>query len=281
MTARRHPAVLGTTFLLGLVILFSLGACGSSPDETVQEPPSETPPPPTTPPPTTPPPTTPPPTTPPPTIPPPTVVVARVMPLGDSITASSVGLPSYRYFLWHLAVNNGYRINFVGSLRGVLRGPPANADFDMDHEGHGGLTADEFLPGIDQWATDSSPDIVLLHIGTNDLYQRQGVQSTINNIGSIIDRLRTVNPNIRILVAQLIASSNPRHKDIPALNAQLPALVAAKNRVTSPVVLVDQFTGFDPTTMATTDGFHPNAIGESRMADRWFEKLAPMLDAFP
>jgi lysophospholipase L1-like esterase len=64
------------------------------------------------------------------------------------------------------------------------------------------------------------------------------------------------------------------------LNAQLPALVSAKNSVESPLVLVDQFTGFDPTTM-TTDGFHPNAIGESRMADRWFEKLAPMLDALP
>jgi lysophospholipase L1-like esterase len=206
--------------------------------------------------------------------------VAKVMPLGDSITASSVGLPSYRYFLWHLAVNHGYHIDFVGSLRGVLRGPPANADFDMDHEGHGGFSADHISNGIVQWASADLPDIVLLHIGTNDLHEFQGVQSTVADIGSIIDRLRTVNPNIRILVAQLIASSNPRHKDIPALNAQLPALVSAKNSVESPLVLVDQFTGFDPTTM-TTDGFHPNAIGESRMADRWFEKLAPMLDALP
>lgn len=277
MTNGPHPAVFSSMFLLSVVTVFSLGACSSPTDETVQstspEPIVDNPVPPS------PPPTTPPPTPPPPT-PPPAVDVAKVMPLGDSITASSVGLPSYRYFLWHLAVNNGYRINFVGSLRGVLFGPPANADFDMDHEGHGGFSADQISDGIVQWATAASPDIVLLHIGTNDLHEFHGVQRTVDDIGSIIDRLRTVNPNIRILVAQLIASSNPRHKDIPALNAQLPALVAAKNRVTSPVVLVDQFTGFDPTTM-TTDGFHPNAIGESRMADRWFEKLALMLDVFP
>jgi acyl-CoA thioesterase I len=280
--------MLGATFLFVVVILFSLGACSSPTDEAVQSTTPEpvvdnpaTPSPPTiTPPPSTPPPTTPPPTTPPPTTPPPSVVVAKVMPLGDSITASSVGLPSYRYFLWHLAVNHGYHIDFVGSLRGVLFGPPANADFDMDHEGHGGFSADQISDRIVQWASAASPDIVLLHIGTNDLHEFQSVQSTVDDIGSIIDGLRTVNPNIRILVAQLIASSNPRHKNIPALNAQLPALVAAKNSVTSPVVLVDQFTGFDPTTM-TIDGFHPNAIGESRMADRWFEKLAPMLDAFP
>lgn len=263
--------MLSLTLLLGVLILFSLGACSSSGDETVQEPPPET-----TSPPTTPPPTTPPPTTPPPTTPPPAVVVAKIMPLGDSITASSVGLPSYRYFLWHLAVNNGYHIDFVGSLSG----PPTNSDFDMDHEGHGGFSADQLLPGINQWATAASPDIVLLHIGHNDLHEFHSVQSTVDNIGSIIDRLRAVNPKIRILLAQLIASSDPRHKDIPALNAQLPALVVAKNSVKSPIVLVDQFTGFDPATM-TTEGVHPNAIGESRMADRWFEKLAPMLNAFP
>ncbi len=120
----------------------------------------------------------------------------------------------------------------------------------------------------------------MIHIGHNDLHEGQGVKSTVDNISSIIDRLRTVNPKMRILLAQLIASSNPRHKDIPLLNAQLPALVAAKNSVESPVILVDQYTGFDPTTM-TTDGVHPNGIGESRMADRWFEKLAPMLNAFP
>ena len=264
MTDGRRQAVLGSTLLLSVVILFSLGACGSPSDNTVSPSPTvdNTP------------------SSPSPPSPPPTVVVAKVMPLGDSITASSVGLPSYRYFLWHLAVNHGYHLDFVGSLRGVLFGPPANADFDMNHEGHGGFTADEVLAGIDQWATAASPDIVLIHIGHNDLHEGQGVKSTVDNIGSIIDRLRTVNPKMRILLAQLIASSNPRHKDIPLLNAQLPALVAAKNSMESPVVLVDQYTGFDPTTM-TTDGVHPNAIGESRMADRWFEKLAPMLNAFP
>lgn len=130
-TDGHRQAVLGSTLLLSVVILFSLGACGSPSDNTVSPSPTLD-------------------NTLPPPSPPPTVVVAKVMPLGDSITASSVGLPSYRYLLWHLAVNNGYHLDFVGSLHGVLRGPPANADFDMDHEGHGGFTADEVLAGIDQ-----------------------------------------------------------------------------------------------------------------------------------
>jgi lysophospholipase L1-like esterase len=56
-------------------------------------------------------------------------------------------------------------------------------------------------------------------------------------------------------------------------------LVADKNQTESPIVLVDQYTGFDPATM-TYDGTHPNAAGDSHMADRWLEKLGPLLDVF-
>ena len=200
----------------------------------------------------------------------------KIMPLGDSITESSKGLNSYRYYLWHLLIDKGYHVDFVGSKHGVGNGPPANPDFDMDHEGHSGWRADEILNHIQDWATAASPDVVLLHIGTNDICQRQSVASTVNDISGIIDVLRTVNPRIRVLLAQLINSSNCPPA---ALNAKLPALVADKNRQESPIVLVDQFTGFDPATM-TYDGTHPNAVGDSRMADRWFEQLVPVLDAF-
>jgi lysophospholipase L1-like esterase len=63
------------------------------------------------------------------------------------------------------------------------------------------------------------------------------------------------------------------------LNARLPALVADKSSTASPIVLVDQYTGFDPASM-TYDGTHPTSIGDSRMAERWFETLSPMLDEF-
>ena len=199
------------------------------------------------------------------------------MPLGDSITESITGLNSYRYFLWHLLIDHGYHVDFVGSRHGVGNGPPANPDFDMDHEGHSGWRADEILDRIQTWARAASPDFVLLHIGTNDLWQGQTVGSTVTDIGDIVDVLRTVNPHIGIVLAQLIPTS--ADFGIPALNAELPALAAKKNQPASPIVLVDQYRGFDPATM-TYDGTHPTDSGNSRMADRWFEKLASLLDAF-
>lgn len=204
-------------------------------------------------------------------------VTLKIMPLGDSITQSFTPLNSYRYYLWHLLLNQGYLVDFVGSRHGVGDGPPANPDFDMDHEGHPGWKADEILANIQVWAMAASPDIVLLHIGHNDLCRGQSVDSTVVDIGGIVDVLRTVNPHVHILLAQLIASANTCHIGIPALNAKLPGLVTEKTRAESPITLVDQYSGFDPSTM-TYDDTHPNAIGESRMADRWFEKLAPVLD---
>ena len=117
----------------------------------------------------------------------------------------------------------------------------------------------EILAQIQAWATVPSPDFVLIHVGTNNhLSQGQSVVSTVNDIRGIIDALRTVNPHIRILLAQLIAKTGV--PSIAVLNGNLPALVADKKQAKSPIVLVDQYTGFDPSTM-TYDGTHPNAMG--------------------
>jgi len=117
----------------------------------------------------------------------------------------------------------------------------------------------------------------LLHIGTNDLSQRQSVDSTVMDIAGIIDALRTANPRIRILLAEIIPKAGV--PSVAMLNGRMPALVADKQQTESPIILVDQYRGFDPSSM-TYDGTHPNAAGDSRMAERWFQQLAPALDAF-
>lgn len=215
----------------------------------------------------------------PPESPAPSPRIARIMPLGDSITASSTGLPSYRYYLWKLTLARGYQIDLVGSRSGVLDGPPLHTDFDMDHEGHGGFETGDILVRLAQWSTEARPDFVLIHLGTNDLCHNQTIQSAVDNLDAIIDTLRATNAHVGILLAQLIASSKACGVRIPELNAKLPALAAAKTLPLSPVVIVDQYTNFDPNIL-TYDKLHPTAVGESQMADRWFAALSPLLDAF-
>lgn len=214
----------------------------------------------------------------PPLLPPPSSKTARIMPLGDSITESAGGQASYRYYMWQLALDRGYKIDFVGSQHGVFDGVPKFQDFDMQHEGHWGWTTDQILAQIQDWAIHASPDFVLIELGHNDLRNGQDIPGTVKELGQIIDQLRIVNPRIAIVLAQ-VSPTLSGLPQLPAFNAQLPALVAAKHLGTSPVVLVNQFTGFDPVTM-TWDGSHPNALGEAQMADRWISALTPMLESF-
>ncbi|MBC8109318.1 MAG: NPCBM/NEW2 domain-containing protein [Anaerolineae bacterium] len=200
----------------------------------------------------------------------------RIMPLGDSITEQFAPRESYRYYLWNSLQSSGFRdIDFVGSLRGVLGGAPADANFDLDHEGHTGWRADELAAKTEEWARTFRPDIVLLHVGTNDILQGQSVASTINELGQIIDCLRIGNPNVTILFSKIIPNQqNP--SATAALNDAIPNLVNQKNRSESRVILVDQSAGFD-LNRDTFDGLHPNESGERKIASRFFTELQPLL----
>lgn len=218
--------------------------------------------------------------------------MTNIVTVGDSITQGGEGQNSYRRDLWNLLINAGYDIDFVGSddqASGydlVDRDFPDN-DFDPDHEGHWGWRIDEIINGfggqgnLSQWLTGYTPDIALVHLGTNDVINDFGngvdiadsTATTIDELGQVIDILRQDNPNVVIFLAQLIpAVDSDWNAGISALNAAIPDLIAAKYQSNSPVVLVDQSTGFDA-SVDTYDTLHPNDSGEAKMAQRWFEAI--------
>jgi hypothetical protein len=201
--------------------------------------------------------------------------VYRIWPLGDSITKSGSGMASYRYYLWQMI--NGRFVDFVGTEIDMGGDPsePPYPDFDQAHDGHGGWRADMVLNYIDQWAQQTKPDIVLLHLGTNDLVG-QGIASTIDEIGQIIDRIRIVNPNVAILLAQIIPSVLIDDQRLQYFNYEIGLLGAQKTTSDSPIIVVDQWTGFD-VNLDTYDGTHPNDQGEQKMANKWLQGLNQIL----
>lgn len=204
----------------------------------------------------------------------------RIMPLGNSITQAHAGRNSYRRPLWHRLTGAGYGVDFVGSQKSNHNGLPAKPDFDLDHEGHWGWRADQLLASMGTWANTYRPNIVLMHAGSNDMFQGQDVTATINELSGLIDRLRAANPYVKILLAKLIPPTewNGRLTRIKALNNAIPGLVSRKHTTQSPVILVDQTVGFNAYT-DTYDGVHPNEAGERKMADRWYEALVRLLPA--
>ena len=110
----------------------------------------------------------------------PAEATVNILPLGDSITRGGAAVdspyPSYRYLLWNYLKTGGYDVDFIGSTTYPTF---SSFSFDQDHEGHGGYTTGMELNGdssddpqgkLSTWLNQYTPDIVLLHIGTNDVH---------------------------------------------------------------------------------------------------------------
>jgi len=206
----------------------------------------------------------------------------RIMPLGDSITG---GPGCWRAVLWDRLQKNSFtNIDFVGTLPG---GGCNLASWDGDNEGHGGFQAtgianQNLLPG---WLTATHPDIVLMHLGTNDIWNNVPTSAILTAYGTLVDQMRASNPNMKILVAQIIPMTPSGCTGCPAgvsaLNSAIPGWVAAKTTQQSPVTVVDQFTGFDSVADTIGDGVHPNDSGFQKISDRWYPALTPLLSSQP
>lgn len=194
----------------------------------------------------------------------------RILPLGDSITEGGAGTATYRYWLQKDLERKGVEFDFVGSQRGVHGGQPRFEDFDLDHEGHWGWTSGEVLDRIAGWAASANPDVVLIHLGTNDLAAR--AREIPGNLAAIIALLRERNPSVAIFLARLIPPAGFPTAHLKLVNTAIEALAGELSTAESPVILVAQDAGFRPGT-DTLDGVHPNESGEKKMAAKWLEAL--------
>jgi lysophospholipase L1-like esterase len=199
------------------------------------------------------------------------------MALGDSITKGHASYDTWGYWLSNDLDLAGYSVDFVGSQSSVQSGVPLNPQFDQDHEGYWGWTSGQILAQTLGWAQAAQPDLVLLHLGTNDLAAFVPVSQIIANLTQIITDLRTVNPSVTVLLAQIIPTSQVfAGPQIPGFNAQVVSLGLSLDTPASRVIGVDQFTGFSVAN-DTWDGIHPNESGGLRIADRWLPVIADQI----
>lgn len=129
-------------------------------------------------------------------------------------------------------------------------------------------------------------DVALIHLGTNDLLLgmsddrplREIVDDTVDHLNTLVAMLRAKNPAAIIYMAKLMPNlkSKAHLQATRALNVAISCLIADLNSSDSPVVLVNQFDGFESSLLAT-DKLHPTISGARFMAQKWYEKLAPMM----
>jgi lysophospholipase L1-like esterase len=187
----------------------------------------------------------------------------------------------YRSRLFKLIVAAGQKVTFTGSQSD---GPAAvsNVAFPKSHEGHSGWTID---PGFSSYgaggisslvpspAFDITPNIVLLMIGTNDVYATSGQGTLSNRLEGLLDKIIQTAPSALIVLATLtpLASTNAT---LTAYNAKLPTIVQARAAKGQHIVLVDMS---KMPTSQLSDGVHPNDQGYAYMADVWYAAIKAYL----
>jgi acyl-CoA thioesterase I len=217
----------------------------------------------------------------------------NILCLGNSITNGTSTFNSYRRDLWQMLHTGNYNIDFIGSWnKHHMGGEFPNADFDLDHEGHSGWTAadifhapdwDSTRGNINQWLKEYTPDIVLVELGTNDVFQCRKIPDVIENFAALVQRLRNKNKYVKIFFAQipplgpqwaqkkLCGNDTTYDQTIRILNRAIELFVKANTAADSPLFSVDQYSGI--TAANQYDDIHPNLSGEKIMAERWFSAI--------
>ena len=186
---------------------------------------------------------------------------------------------SYRYELWKNLVDNNYNFDFIGRKKdyGTYE-EYSGLEFDIDHEGVGGYETEDLLENIEEiLATISSPDIVLLSIGGNDLLDGGNPPSEpISNIVELVGILQTHNSNITIFLERIAAANNETMTSsltnkLNDFNAQIASIANSLTTNTSKVIALDMNTNFNESYLA--DDVHYNEAGAKFIADIYFNGI--------
>ena len=191
-----------------------------------------------------------------------------IMAVGDSITQGGKSFHCYREFLIPMLSDGENDVRFVGP----------NQDQHSAHCGYGGKNT-QFLNSIIKGVYAKYPaDIVLLHSGHNSFSKDKPVPKIIEATEQMIETIHALNPDVTILLAQVIPSGKlPKYSYISELNQDLAKSADRMKTKGIQTVLVDQATGFDWTLDTIADKVHPNESGARKMAAKWAQALAPVL----
>lgn len=185
------------------------------------------------------------------------------MPLGDSNTWGQFVPGSYRTPLYQDLTAKGIRAQFVGSLSNGPDNLPSKSN-----EGHSGWTISQIAGSADAWLKVSHPQIVLLMIGTNDVWHQQDPANAPKRLGDLIDQLARDLPRSHIVVASVPPlASAASNSAIVAYNSAIAPLVAAHAAGGEHVSYADIYAATPPADLM--DEAHYNADGYAKMAEAW------------
>jgi lysophospholipase L1-like esterase len=202
-----------------------------------------------------------------------------IMPLGDSITSGSNTPSGYRSQLYNAFGGN---VDFVGSQTDGTTTLP-----DKDHEGHIGYQINHITSNLlgnggteggngGHWLDGGNgtgrpaifPDVILLHIGTNDVWGSPTAEMMVERLTTLLETLQTARPDSQVFVASLIPRTDQHEALQQSYNSAIPGLVSSMG---------DNFHFVDMHSLISTsdlaDSLHPSQAGYDKMGNAWYDTV--------
>ncbi len=177
---------------------------------------------------------------------------------GNSITAG-YGLESHETFVSILQ----RRIDSLGY------------NYELINAGVSGETTATGSNRVNWVMEQQQVDIFVLELGANDGLRGVPVSETYKNLVAIIDKVRAVNPHVKIILAGMMIPPSMGPEYSSAFQKLYPAVAEEKKVKLIPFILND-VAGID--SLNLPDGIHPNAAGEKIVAENVWEVLKTVVE---
>jgi acyl-CoA thioesterase-1 len=119
-------------------------------------------------------------------------------------------------------------------------------------------------------------DILILELGINDVFHGLPVDQIQNNLQKIIDKVKTRDPNVRVVIAGMQIPGYTAEDYVSAFGKMF-ADLAAKNGAALVPYLLEGVAGSPALNLP--DGIHPNSAGQKLLAENVWRVLEPVARA--
>ncbi len=141
--------------------------------------------------------------------------------------------------------------------------------------GLSGETSAGGLRRIDWYLERHAVDVLVLELGGNDGLRGIPVDVTARNLRAIVDKARTANPDMEIILAGMQIPPNLGPEYARAFRNVYPALAAGEQVRLIPFLL-EGVGGVD--SLMQADGIHPNEAGHRIVAEHVWAALQPVME---
>lgn len=145
--------------------------------------------------------------------------------------------------------------------------------FKVINAGLSGETSAGGLTRID-WILQQKPDVFVLELGANDGLRGIPVAETRKNLQGILDKVKTANPEVKLVVAGMQVPPNMGPDYAKEFRSIFPDLARTNGAVLIPFLL--EGVAGEP-NLNLGDGIHPTAEGHQLVANGIWKYLQPLL----